>query len=90
MKWESCRLILDMNVGCILSKTRIESRYYGGGTYYCKLQTAWRRDGVRLSLQNPKDSLCRPSEGIIFLVFVMILEIGIPGSQDANDQILTL
>ena len=41
-------------------------------------------------LQNPKVSLCRPSEGIIFLVFVMILGIGIPGSQDPRDQTITI
>ena len=41
-------------------------------------------------LQNPIVSLCRPSEGIIFLVFVMILGIGIPGSQDPRDQTITI
>ena len=40
-------------------------------------------------LQNPKVSLCRPSEGIIFLAFVMSLGIGIPGFQDAGDQTIT-
>ena len=75
MKWESCRLILNMNVGCLLSKTRIESRYYGGGMYDFVLSitvSCKQLGGEMMSgFQNPKVSLCRPSEGIIIIWYLL-------------------
>ena len=74
----------------ILSKTRIESRCYGGGTY------------VLLYVANSLEARWCPVCRILKLVFVeqvkvffgavffMILGISIPGSQDARDQSITI